>query len=290
MNASIKQANPHGKAKLGLEKSNLQLFEVTESTYEIPFVNNKWKHGLNEEELKIVENHYGHSFSNPEHYMFWASLTPFKIDHTIRSLDLTNPEDILLCGVLKEMKILAPSIEDSNNKVMANYLFALNIEGEEEELKLSIYQRFDKAIVSLTEVGKQPKYIIALAKYILPPSISINDSTKAYTKLREFLDCTLKTNQNRSKKEALNIFENALEKDKGVLFTTVDFREAKKKNIIRLDSNNRLFNVSSGTVYGKNEEEAISYLLNPKNQDELGADKKGDKNYSIRYQLKQRNA
>lgn len=282
--ATIKQAPPHS-FKMGLEKSNLQLFEITTSSHVIPFVNNRWMHGLTKEEKELVEAHYGHSFDNPAHNDFWGSIE-FEIDHTVQGVDTKNPEDILKVAVLKAMSYLAPTLEDAQNP-MANYLFVLTDQEEEEEMKATLYERTDSAIANLLEIKKSKKYMLAFAKYLLPTSLGMSeDVNKAYTKVREFLDLKLVTQTNTTKKAALSQFERALDIDKGVLYTTVDFRDAVKKNILRLNAENQFYNVTSGTVYGKNEEECISYLMNPKNQDELGTGTKTDKNYSIRYQLK----
>lgn len=283
--ASIKQA-PSTSFKLGLEKTGLQYFEITSSSYEIPFIGGKWQHGLTEDEKEIVENHYGHKFEDPASNSFWGDIS-FPLDHTIQGINLKeNPEDLLLVGVLKYMKIISPTVEDAHSP-MSGYGFMVTDEDKEEEMKATLYERTDSAISNLLEIKKTKKYLLAFAKYLLPPSIGIGDDTnRAYTKIRDFLDLKLKTSLNPSKKAALSVFENTLNVDKGVLYTTVDFKEALKKNIIRVNGDNYFFNVSSGTQLGKNEEECVRFLMNPKNQDELGTGNKNDKNYSIRYQLK----
>lgn len=285
MEARIKQA-PTKEFRLGLEKQGLQYFEITESTYEMPFVKGKWQHGLTDSEKKLVEEHYGKEFDNPKDFDFWAyELPSFTLDHTVQGIDLKNPEDILKIGVLKAMKILASDIEETEHS-MAGYGFYISNTEDEEGHKASLYERRDQAIADLLDIKKSAKYIIAFAKFLLPPAIHIGDANVAYTKIREFLDGKLKTTTSKTKGGAIDSFNYTKEIEKTVLYATIDYREAVKRNIIRLNENQRYYNVATGTVLGKNEEECIKFLLDPKNQDELGMGTKSDKSYSIRNQLK----
>lgn len=282
--ARIKQA-PTTEFKLGLEKQGLQFFEITESTYEMPYVKGKWCHGLDAAEKAIVEAHYGREFEAKEDFEFWANLGSFKVDHTVQGIDLRNPEDMLKVGVLKFMKILASDIEETD-QAMAGYGFYISNSEEEEEHKATLYERRDQAISDLLGIKKSVKYMVAFAKILLPPAIHIGDAVMAYTKVREFLDGKIKTQKTSTKGSAIDEFNKVKEIKKDLLYATVDFRDAVKRNIIRLNSDQRYYNLSTNTILGKNEDECVAYLLDPKNQDELGNGTKTDKPYSIRNQLK----
>ncbi len=282
--ARIKQA-PTKDFKLGLERHGLQYFEITNSTYEMPYIRGEWQHGLNEADKKTVENHYGHKFDNKDHFQFWADLGAVDLDHTIQGVDLSNPVDILKIGILRGMKVLANDIDEASDS-MAGYGFYLSNVEEEEEHKSSLYERRDQAIADLLNIRKSAKYIVAFAKYTLPKGIQVNDATSAYIKMRDFLDGKLKTVNSKGKNDALNSFEATKKLEKNLLYATVDYRMAVRQNIIRLNNDQRYYNTGSNTILGKNEEECVKFLLDPKNQDELGMGHKNDKTYSIRNQLK----
>lgn len=277
----IKQA-PSNEFRLGLEKQNLNMFENTENTFEIPMdLGGKFLHGLNDEEKKIVEEHYNHQFDNKEHMEFWSNLT-FKLLGTLNALEPNHPETILQLGVLNAMKQTAPSLEDASNP-MANYKWIVYKEGEEEEMKATYYEKLDDAIVQLSKLRSVKKYLLAIAKYLLPSSAGIGNNTeKAYVKLREFIEGKL----TKKKNEPVDKFLSSLNIDKELLYCTIDFRTAFRKNVIRKNSKGYYYNPLSSTEYGKNEDAVVKFLMNPKNQEELGTGGKDDPNYSIRYQLK----
>jgi len=281
----VKQTS-NGSFKLGLEKEGLSMFEQTSTSFEIPYVNGKFDHGLTEEQVDRVEKHYGLSFEDPEHRGEWLQIV-LSYDHTINAYDLeSNPEHLLAVSVMKNMGQAAPNLEEASNP-MANYKMVIYNDGDEEEMKATYLERLDTAIMDLQEMKKTKgqQQLIYTAKYILPQSAGIgNDPAKAYVKLRSYLD----GNMTSTKDEALVLFNSAINKGKDIIYTTVDFREAYKMNIIRKNNKGQYYNVMSTTVYGSTEEQAIEYLLNPKNQEELGMGKKADANYSIRQQLKNR--
>lgn len=280
MSTVLKQA-PTGEFRLGLEKEGLQMFESSYSTWEIPFTNGKFQTGLSDEDKLKVEEFFNRKFDDPGDFEFWSNYT-IEVKHTLNPYDLENPRDLLEYSVLRLLKVAAPSLEEADNP-MASYLFVLHNDKEENELKASLYERVDEAIVELNKLKTTPKHLIAVAKYILPSNVGIGSNDKmAYAKLRELVNGDLTD----AKKTGVDTFFKVLNMDKTELYATVDFREAVKQNIVRKNMKQYYYNPLSQTVYGKNETEVIKFLLNPKNQDELGTGTKSDTNYSIRAQLK----
>lgn len=265
--------------RLGLEQEGKQLYELAASTYEIPVVNGKLNHGLTPDEAKIVEAFYGLQFDNPDHRSSWTNIV-LEIKHSMKVINPSNPQDLLLLGVLKSNGILASSAEDVQMDPQAKYVFVLRNEGDEERQKATLYERLDENITRLSQINKESKkYLMALAKY-LTNSLTIGTDQLAYTKLRDYID----GKYTRTQKEALNRFETTLEMDKTRLYTIVDVKEALYRNIIRRDVNQRFYNPLTTTVYGKTEEEVVDFLMRVENQDELGVGVDAPP-YSIRKQL-----
>lgn len=279
-NVVLKQA-PTTEFRLGLEKEGLQMFESSFSSYEIPFYQGKFQPGLTPEEKVIVEEYFGRKFDDSADFEFWNNYV-IEVKHTIMPYDLKNPRDLLHFSVLKQLKLAAPSLEEANNP-MANYIFVLHNDNAEQEIKATLYEKVDEAIIELNKLKSTPKYLIGVAKYILPVNTGIGDNkTLAYSKLRELINGDLTNGRN----EGVDRFNRALALDKKLLYATVDFRSALRRNIIRKNVKGFFYNPLSQTVYGKNEQECVKFLINPKNQDELGTGTKNDTNYSIRTQLK----
>ena len=282
----IKQA-PTTQFKLGLEKQGLQIFENAEVTIEFPIKDGKLLYELTPEEKEIVEAHYGMKLDDPANIQDWIDRVSINVKSTIDALDDKNPVDILKKGILLGNGMLAPSLEDVKADPMASYTYVLFTEAQEDSEKLSVHKRYHLAIQDLLKLQKKRIKLLAVAKYILPSSVGIrNNEEKAYVKLTEWLDGEV---EKITKSAAIAKFKQVLEMDELELFTTVDFKEAFAKNIIRRNGDGYFYNTISQTAYGKNQAECITFLTNPKNQDELGLNDKDDKDYSIRYQLKKHN-
>lgn len=277
----MKQAKPKS-FKMGLEERGKSLFENATSTFDIPYGKNKFQHGLDKKDQAIVEAHFGWEFDNPEHKINWMSLT-LKLKHTINPLDpKNNPVDLLTISIAKQLGYAPINPEDIHDP-MEEFRFEIYDEGRELETTATYYQKLDEAIIQLQSIKSEKKYILSVAKYILPSSSGINDNIdKAYTKLREFINGDL----TKKKNEAVDIFLKCMRLNKTFLYVTVDFKEAYMKNIIRINDKQQYYNPMSKSIYGKNEEAVIKYLMNVKNQDELGTGGSKDESYSIRHQLK----
>lgn len=276
---AIKQA-PSQVKKLG---ADIRRFPHCSTFLEIPYSKNKWQHGLkNQEEIDLVENFYGASFDNPQDNHIWADLS-FSINHRIEPIgSMTNPEELLKVRIYQSTGSLTESTYiDRYDKAD----FILYNEDEEADLTMTLYEKRDLAVSNLVELKKKPQLCITVAKYLLPRHMRINTLAKAYTGLRDFIDGKIIKNKN----EAVDEFMKAVDLDIATLKVTVDFEEAKMKNVIRRNKNNEWVNNLSGAVLGRTPKEVISYLLNPKNQSELGTGSSSDKSYSIRAQLKHLN-
>jgi hypothetical protein len=279
----VKQAPPkNGVFKLGLEKYGESMFNGADSSFPIPIKNNKFVHGLSEADQKVVEQHYGLQFDNPEHKAAWGNMS-FTMRHTLNALDpKNNPEDLLTLSVLKQMSLAASSLEELKDNPMVNYNFVISDDDQEIEAKASVYERTDEAIVALNTLKKSEKHLLAVSRLLIPRTMGVGSSKElAYLKLREFIEGLIVKN----KGEALTRFEQALEMEKEKLYLITDFREAYARNIIRKDKKNGFYNPITEASYGKTEEEALKYLADPKNQGELGTGRKDDEQYTIRYQL-----
>lgn len=274
---SVKQQAPPANAmRMGLEKEGLRLFEGASTSFTIPHKNGKFIHGLSDNDKKLVESHYGLKFDNPEDFESWRQLV-FTIRHTMEVLDPKNAESILKQSVAKLTGIATDADNPDKN---ADFIFSS--EFQDEEAKLSNMEKHDRAVSKLLELKETPKYLLAVAKHLYPPTTGIGQNVNnAYIKLREYLDGTLST-----KKEAVANFEKACNLDKTMLYVTVDFRDALMYNIIRRDKDNFYFNVLSTCRYGKTESECVEYLMDIKNQEELGTGDADDAPYSIKAQLR----
>lgn len=273
----IKQA-PITSKKLG---HNLRRFENCSSRFEIFYDAGRklFKHGLSDSEIKTVETHYGRQFDNPEDFDFWSNLS-FEVKHDVEPVDLTHPPDLLKVRAFQALK----SLGNFNDIISGDSVsdFMLTDEHKETELEATLYEKRDLAIAKLIQVKQSKKYCVGIARYLLPSSMKISTLEDAYTKIRQYLDGKIVKGAN----EAIKNFNDACEIPKEELYTTVDFNDAVKKNIIRKNRDGKFHNPLTGTEYGKTAKDSILYLMQPSNQEELGTGGKDDKPYAIRYQLK----
>lgn len=279
---TIKQA-PTETSVLG---QKIKKFPSTIAVIEIPQLQGgKWQHGLSPKDLKRVEEYYGVKFDNsPEAREFWTSAQfQFKLKHSGEPIgDIENDiPELLRFSVLKAATGAADSLEDVRDGNSVSDFVVVDTKSEMKDTA-ALSRRRNEASYKLTVLSKTKKHLIAVAKYLYPPSNRIDDADTAYVRLDQYI----KGEVLKSQKEALTNFEEAFTLDKERLYTTVDFRQAFLKNIIRKNSNQRYYNVISTTEYGKTEAECVEFLLNPKNQEEIGTGGPSDNHYSIRQQLK----
>lgn len=282
--AVIKQAKT-SDFKLGLEVKGRQFFDNTTAVYPIPRLNKKWLHGLNEDQVKKVEKDTGRSFTNPSDNEFWGGLE-FEIDHNYDFVPTNDWKDVLKIGVLKNLGVLAGSLEEVRNNPNANYGYVLSDPKQEVQEKLTLTKKKYKAIEYLMEI-KDSSYLLYFAKYVLPKTLSLNeDEELAFQSLSEFIEGEIKERQGSTIKENLAKFQKAREMEKEDLILKVDIEEALKFNLIRLDKSKMYTNPLYGHAIGRNFNKVFEYFKDPKNQEELGLNMDTDNEYSLRYQLK----
>lgn len=265
----IKQA-PTNEFRLGMEEEGRQLYEVSSTSLEIPYVNGKFHHGLDPKDKETVEAFYGHQFDNPAHKEYWNNLI-FEVNHSLNPIDMNNPEDVLKASILKVSGLAVNHHDELRDNPNSRVLFIIADEVKEEEQKASIYEETDKAITRILELRTKNKgYLIALARFLVKDVIGWGDNADlAYTKLREYIE----GGHTVTKKQAVANFFQTLEMDKERLYVLNDVSQALRQNIIRRNSDAKLYNPLTGVVYGRNVEEAVDYLLKPENQQELGVGK-----------------
>ena len=162
---SVKQqAPPSNIMRMGLEKEGLRLFEGASTSFTIPHKNGKFMHGLSDNDKKLVEDHYGLKFDNPEDFESWRQVI-FTIRHTMEVLDPKNAEAILKQSVAKVTGIATDA--DNPDK---NADFLISSDFQDEEAKMTNMERHDRAVSKLLELKTTPKYLLSIAKYILPTS------------------------------------------------------------------------------------------------------------------------
>lgn len=282
---SLQQAAT-GRPSMGYEQIGLSVAENALTTVPISWTNQGWKHGLSETELKVVQKHYGKSFSKPEDNEFWANLE-FKTPHSGETLDMSNPETILRLSVLGVMGYLSPNMEDQRNR-FSSYKFVLRNEGQEEAAKASIYQKRSKAIGILDKLKEtEVPYMIALCRFLLSNANGIKTGESAYVKLMDFLE----GKTTNTKGTPVDAFLSALDPKHGGNKTVAEtmlesvIQDAINYGIIRMDRTKQHYYNSAApdSNYGRDKAEIMAFLTNPKNQDHLGSGNDKDAPYSVRY-------
>ncbi len=281
---TIDQAPPT-TFRLGLEKDGLNSYSMGTNSFEIPKKGNKWNHGLTPEQEAKIEAHYGRSFSNPLDNSFWGDML-FELRNFTQSLDMTDPHNILMVSVGKQLGYVAENIDEVKENPMHQFTYIIKDSAREHTQDLSLYERTDEAIITLSRVKKQSnKYLLALAFYCTPNPFEIGtNSDLAYTRLRKLIN----GEYTESKREGLSKFEAAVALEKAYLYATNDVRWAIRKNIIRRGGDLIYYNPMSGVQYGKTEAKIVEFLLATENQDEYGVTTNPSPT-SIKEQLKKLN-
>lgn len=286
----IQQAKTN-RAAMGLEKHGLSVFENANTTYSPAVVGGKVMHGLeSREDIKVVEEYFGHSLSSSSDLKFWANVV-VTMPHTNYIINPNSGPDVLLMGLLKASGELAPSIEEQADP-NRRYKFVLYNATAIDEAKASVTLRRGKMVTKLTELyEKEPKYIIALCRYLWDfREGQIRNAEQAFGKLTEFIEGKMTKG---SKSDPIEKLKDALDPKYGgnlskeTLYISLDVRDAIALNIIRFDTGKQYFfnAAAEGSNYGRTTEEVLRFLAAVTNSDHLGAGSKDDQPYSIRLQL-----
>lgn len=276
---------------MGLERYKLNSFEGAEQTVSPVIFRNKVQHGLKTQaDIDLVESHYNMSFTDPARFGDWAGIF-IRVPHIEYIIDLKNGQDVLMLGLLAEQGYLAPSIAEQGD-VNKRYKFVLHNEAEIDELKVSIYARRAKAISKITEIlEKEPKYLVAVCRYLLSSSTGIQNKNQAFVKLTEYIEGKLSVDGKKG--EAVDTVLAALDPSYGgsltkeTLYISLDVSDAIYHNIIRYDNTKQFYyNVAAeGSNYGRTRDDVMAYLSAVTNADHLGTGSFDDAPYSVRYQL-----
>lgn len=274
---------------MGLEDLGLSVFEGATSTYSPAIVNGVVQHGLeNPKDIAAVESYYNRKFDRQDDLPAWANVI-LTVDHSLMPIDPKNPEDLLRLGILKAQGKLSPTIDEQSNP-NANYVFVLVNEGAQQEEEASIYKKRTQAHATLQEISeKSPKYMIALAKYLVNHQGGNNSENAALLKLSEMIDGKL----HAKKTEAIDQFLNALDPSYGgripkeEITLRVDIQRAITQGIIRRSDKGFWYNPAApGSDYGNSPDQIYTFLSQIVNSDHLGTGTDSDAPYSVRYQLK----
>jgi len=278
-------ANP-SQFNLGLEKYGMAKWEGSDTVLDIPKVNGRYNFSnIPPDELKAFQEFFGVDFESKEGKEFLDDYQ-IRISSGITALDMKNVEHRFQRYVLESMQTLvAPSLEAALSP-MARFKYYIADEVAETESRISKKEMLYEAATKLFTLKQDsPKYMVALAKYLLPANAGIGDSAVlAFDKLDKFINNELEINA--IKFSNARTFLATLKLDKEFIYVTVDVKMGILKNILRRDSDGWYFNTASGTKYGKNVSEIVDFLTNPKNIEELGTGTGSDAPYALRMLLR----
>lgn len=286
---------------MGLEQVGKSLFEGASSFFQIPQKNGKFVLDLPDPELKHVEKYYGCKISDEKANEVYGSLM-IEVSHIPKPIDYKNAEHLLMLGIIRTLGLLAPS-EDAVNP-NKNYKFVIEDLEAQNTVKTNLYQKRGKAIVILNDLYKnQPKYLVAIAKYLINfgGKLSLNstkqlnlrsgvryNSEMAFNSLMEFIDGKLTNKAN----ESVDLFLDAVDVKMGgklpisELYTRVDVYDAVSKGVLKVADGYFYNPMVPETRYGRTTEEILNFLQDPTNSDHLGVGNESDMPFSIRRQLK----
>ncbi len=260
---------------MGLEAIKRSMFPNTEVGFSVPYLNGAFRHNLDAKEKKIVQDFYGVTFESEKGKEFYSSLV-LKIPTGVYTLDLDDPEKLLFYKVTLGNGAIAKDMATAKSP-MCKSLFYYYDQEEEEKVVAQETSKFTEAIISLSKLKeKQPERLVILAKYLLRKNNFTTESafnalsTKIVKEAAKFID----------------VFNNALKTDEKLIKTTVQVIEAINRGILKKNKSSYYVNPISGIEYGRNIEEIVTFLMDSKNSDELGAGTEKDKLGSLHNLLK----
>lgn len=265
----LKQRVPeHTPDLMGLSQVGLSVFPGCTTTLEIPIVNNKFNIGLdgpdNQQLKEKFEKYFGVEFDSPEGRE-WLNNYEVTVEHDVTAYDPNNLKDLFDLHILKVNKgmgIVATSDLDIEETANDTYKFILQDERRELERRVQKKEQLTVATLELAKLHEgNTKRLILIAKYLFNIAAGIGDNkSMAFEKLFDFI------NQST---ENCKIFLNTLRIEPAHMELVVKVREGIHRNIIR-SSNGQYILYATQTPLGRNEEEIIAFLSDPKNEDLLG--------------------
>lgn len=285
-NTFIKQRNPNpGEQIMGLENFNFVLFPDSETTIEIPYINNRFKlgsstdpkhkFGLAPKVQEEFENFFGVKFDSEEGQKFLEDWR-IKISHLSTPIDMKDMEHKFNYTILTANDGLG--LVNIGQKDDTKYFpFVLVDEEQELEQKVSRKVTRNEALSVLREMQlKNKSRLIKIAKYLFNLNLELNEM-QAYDKLDSYIM------ENYANGEQ---FLKVVNLDEEWIDTMVVVKDAMTLQIIRRSEDGVYVNFANNCKLGRTLEEVVRYLNNPENQDQLGTGGKNDQPYSIRYQIK----
>jgi len=251
---------------MGLETIKRSMFPNTEVGFSIPYLNGAFRHNLDTKEKKIVQDYYGVTFESEKGKEFFSNLT-LKIPSGVYTLDLDDPQNLLFYKVTLGNGAIAKDSATAKDP-MCKSLFYYYDQEEEDKVVAEENSRFTEAIINLAKIKeKQPTRLIILAKYLLKKNNFTLDT--AFNAISAKIM--------KEPKKFINIFNNALKADEKLVKTTVQIIEAIDRGILKKNKSGQYVNPISSIEYGRTLDEILTFLLDPKNSDELGSGSEKDK-------------
>ena len=273
----ILQQNPHLVKAGGYEKEGLSLFPNTKLSMSLPLVHGKIVHGLDTDEIEVVEKHFGFKFDSPEGIEFYSAQV-FDLPSTTTALNIEdNPQDLLRYRLGKHNGFIADT-QDEAKSPMSNAIFYIYNAQSENKEKAKDNRLKAKIGGQLNDwFEDNPEYLINIGKYLFE-SYSVWTEEKALNDILAYLEAHTSRNKN------IQTVANILKLEEEEVAFVVDVKEAISRSIIRKNTKGNYYNTLSNTEYGKTLENVLTFLK--ENPDEMGANDKSDSHYSIRKQLK----
>lgn len=219
--------------------------------------------------LEYLKLFYPNDTLSPLNDDFWSSQS-IEIKKPVQHLDLSNPTDLIiyyniLGGGYSEVASSFSVAKDAN-KI---YKFYLHVDEDVSDIKTELTKLRNKARVYLVEMDDSDfEGMFKLAKILLPIEKGFNRKTPQSLIYSE-LDAYISGDYTLLKKEAPKIFLDTVRKDKNILHMEALVREALYQRFIVPNKDQLLWNYVTQVTYGRNENEVISFLTNPINNDEL---------------------
>ena len=263
----------------GLDKYNKSLFPSTSCTFEIPVKNGRYLLGMTDEQEEEFARYFTSKSKDSDEWKEWLSKRTFSVGSEQKILSLDRMEDKFDYHVFikanPQTNFIAKD-KKSAEEAIGNYKFVVVNQELEIEDEVSTIKAKNKGRAALTDIQDDDKELLKLAHYLFPVK-GVTNGLIAYKNLETYIS--------QSKENALN-FLSLLKEDPDKILVTVSVKRAVEKNIIRRGQDQWYYNHISGTRLGKSLEDTIKYLLDPKNQDELGTGTKDDSPVTILSQLR----
>ena len=269
---------PTTTKRFGLENYGKSRFPNTSSVYEIPFWNGRYNLGMTEEQENEFSMFFIGKDSKSREWQEFLSEYTLKLDFegpVFDSSTMKGKFDYHVYVKANPQLCAIASSKGAVNDVIADFKYVVVNEVEDEEKEYSTMKLRNSALSELNKLEKNDKMLLLYARYIFPVR-NLTSPMRAYTLLDVYL---------KESRENVERFLAILKEPRDLIDVVVTFKLGYEKNIIRKNRENYFYNHASGTVLGKNQDECVEFLSNPKNQDELGTGSKSDSSLSIKSQL-----